>query len=470
MTVRLMKEKESNMQKIFGIRRKRIAGISALSLAAGVLVVSSYQTVAQADTLSTGPVTITVQYEAGATPDTEWHAVAAAFQKMHSNVTIAYAPITNDAKGGSNLQVLTSDGSPDIGLIPLNSNVYTQMVAAQQLVPLDGIFAADNTPKRIGPPAAALKQADGHYYATPHTVAYYNVLWANPVAIAASGVHLPSTQKFTSVKSLINFAEGCKTHGYAGLAIGGNTNYQASWMLDSMLPSAVSADAFHNYLNNYKSTVPVTAHYTDAGFLNTLTALGQFAKAGIYQKGYLGQNLDQATALFVAGKSCLLLGGSWMPGGAFADATKAGTMTFKPTFATLPGVNANTSSTLTPYYGDAFGVPVKSKNQAWALEFLRYFISDEGQTIGALNAAGLVPAVTTIPKEKLTVLPDAVKAILAFVAKNGAQSGWTSETPGAFGQAFINPLIQQIQSGSLTPLQVAQKQEAEMLNVRKNGL
>jgi raffinose/stachyose/melibiose transport system substrate-binding protein len=78
--------------------------------------------------------------------------------------------------------------------------------------------------------------------------------------------------------------------------------------------------------------------------------------------------------------------------------------------------------------------------------------------------------VTTIPKAKLSVLPDAVKAILAFVAKNGAQSGWTSEVPGAFGQTFINPLVQQIQAGSLTPLQVAQKQEDEMLNVRKNGL
>ena len=99
MTVRSMKEMESNMQKIFGITRKRIAGISALSLIGGMLVVAGYQTSAKADALSTGPVTITVQYETGATPDKEWHAVAAAFEKLHPNVTIAYSPITNDAKG-----------------------------------------------------------------------------------------------------------------------------------------------------------------------------------------------------------------------------------------------------------------------------------------------------------------------------------------------------------------------------------
>jgi raffinose/stachyose/melibiose transport system substrate-binding protein len=471
MTVRLSTEMESNMKGVFGIKLKRIAGISALSLLGSVLAVGAVQTNAKAETLSTSPVTLTVQYETSTAPETEWHAIAAAFQKLHPNVTVAFSPITNDAKGGSNLQVLTSDGAPDIALVPLNSNVYTQMVAAQQLVPLDGIFAADNTVKRIGPPAAALKQADGHYYATPHNVVYYNILWANPVAIKASKVFLPSTKRFSSVDSLIHFTKGCQKHGYAGIAIGGNTNYQASWMLDSMLPSAVSADALHNYINNYKSTTPVTAHYTDAGFVNTLTALQKIAKSGAYQTGYLGQDANQAVSLFTSGKACLLLGGSWMPGGAFADATKAGTMNFTPSFATLPGVNPGTYGSLNPYYGDAFGVPQKSKNQAWALELLRYFISDTGQTLGSLEAAGNIPAVTTIPKAKLAaILPAAVQQVLAFVARNGAQSGWTSEVPGAFGQTFINPLIQQIQAGSLTPTQVAQKQEDEMNSVRKNGL
>ena len=50
------------MQKIFGITRKRVAGISALSLAAGVLIAGSFQTSANA-ALTSSPVNLVVQYE-----------------------------------------------------------------------------------------------------------------------------------------------------------------------------------------------------------------------------------------------------------------------------------------------------------------------------------------------------------------------------------------------------------------------
>ena len=56
------------------------------------------------------------------------------------------------------------------------------------------------------------------------------------------------------------------------------------------------------------------------------------------------------------------------------------------------------------------------------------------------------------------------------VKKNPVKSGWTSEVPGSVSQAVINPLIQQMLGGSLTPAEVAQKQQDRILEVRKNGL
>lgn len=439
--------------------------------AAFALVLSQLAVVPAHGALSTAPVTLVVQHETtGDRPEQEWHAVAAAFVKKHPNVTITYSAITNEAKGGPNLQVLSSDGAPDIALLPLNSNVYTQMVKAKALVPLNGIFAADNTVKRIGPPAAALKQADGNYYATPHSVVYYNVLWTNPDALKKAKAVVPADGRFKTPAQLISVAKACKKAGYAGLAIGGKTNFQASWMFDSIMPSAVSDAALNNYINSYKPDIAVTSKWTDSGIVKTLDVLGSFAKNGVYQAGYLGMDLDQATALFTAGKSCMLLGGTWMPGGAFASETDKGNMKFKPGFAVLPGVTASKASTVTPYYGDAYGVPVKSKNQEWALELLRYFISDEGQTIGSLEAAGNLPAVTTIPKSKYTAVPDLVKAVLSHVEKYGAKSGWTSEVPGAYGQTFLNPLIQKLQEGKTTSTQIAKDLQKKLEDVRKNGL
>jgi hypothetical protein len=60
--------------------------------------------------------------------------------------------------------------------------------------------------------------------------------------------------------------------------------------------------------------------------------------------------------------------------------------------------------------------------------------------------------------------------VLAHVEEYGAKSGWTSEVPGAYGQAFLNPLIQRLQEGKTTAVQITKDLQAELLKVRKNGL
>ena len=422
--------------------------------------------------LTEDPVTIVVQYEVPEDgPDARaWRAVADAFSAKYPNVTVDLQGITNEAKGGPNLQVLTSNEAPDIALIPLNSNVYTQMVRASELVPLNDIFAEDNFPERLGPPAAALLQADGNYYAAPNTVAYYNILWTNPDALAASGVTIPENKVFESPASLIEAGKKCSAAGYAGLAIGGNTNYQASWMFDAALPTAVSADDFNNYLSSWKSNVDVTADYSAPGVIAALETLGSYASEGLYQKGYLGQDGPAAEALFTTGGSCMLLSGSWLPGGTFASAKESGEMTFDPGFAVLPPVSdAGAPSRLTPYYGNAYGVPVRAQNPDWGKKLLQYYISDEGQRLGAVEVGGFLPAVTTVSVDDSESFPQLVKDIVDYVSVNGSNSGWTSEVPGAFGQIFLNPLIQQLQEDRITPQEIGELQQSELEKTRANG-
>ena len=419
--------------------------------------------------LSEDPVTLVVQFEVPEDgPDARaWRAVADAFTAKYPNVTVELQGITNEAKGGPNLQVLTSSEAPDIALIPLNSNVYTQMVRAGELEPLNDIFEEDNFPERLGPPAAALMQADGNYYAAPNTVAYYNVLWTNPDALAAAGVTIPANRVFESPAALIEAGQKCRAAGYAGLAIGGNTNYQASWMFDAALPTAVSADDFNNYLNSWKSNIDVTAEYTAPGVVAALEALGSYAAGGLYQNGYLGQDAPAAEALFTTGGACMLLSGSWLPGGTFASAQESGEMTFDPSFAVLPPVSdAGAPSRLTPYYGNAYGVPKRAKNPEWGKKLLQYYISDEGQLLGAVEVGGFLPAVTTVSVDDSESFPQLVKDIVEYVAEYGSNSGWTSEVPGGFGQIFLNPLIQQLQEGRITADEIGRLQQAELVKTR----
>lgn len=418
------------------------------------------------------PVTVRVQFEVPEDgPDARaWQAVADAFEEKYPNVTVQLEGITNEAKGGPNLQVLTSSDAPDIALVPLNSNVYTQMLAANQLVALNDIFEEDNYPERLGPPAAALLQADGNYYAGPNTVAYYNILWTNPDALAAAGVEIPENKVFESPEALIEAGQACSAAGYAGVAIGGSTNYQASWMFDAALPTAVPEADFSNYLQSWRPSVDVTADYTAPGVVEALDVLGRYAAEGLYQDGYLGQDAPAAEALFTSGGSCMLLSGSWLPGGTFADAQASGEMTFEPGFAVLPPVSdAGAPARLTPYYGNAYGIPVNASNVEWGKKLLQYYLSDEGQRLGAVEVGGFLPAVTTVDVNDSESFPQLVKDIVAYVEQNGSNSGWTSEVPGAFGQIFLNPLIQQLQEQRITPEEIADLQQAELENVRAAG-
>lgn len=464
-------ETETNMQKIFGITRKKVAGISALSLAAGVLIAGSFATTASAAPSTSSPVKLVVQYEIGSQGSLIWPAVATAFTKKYPNVTIEFAPITNAAKGGTNLQTLIADGAPDIGLIPLNSAPYTAMVTNKQLVDLSSIYeGSSKLAARVGPPAISFKQTDGNYYAVPQAVQYYNILWTNPELIKKSRAFMPRDRKFKSIDSLVDVSKKCQKAGYEGLAIGGNSTFAVSWMLDAMLPTAVTSQELDNMFKNFRSTTPLTANYNAGGFVKTLAALKSIGDANIYQKGFLGQTPAQAQSLFAAGKSCMLLGISSDVGNFMKREQEAGTMNFTPNFAVLPGVTSGSSATLSPYYGNAYGVPLKSKNQEWAIELLKYFSSDEGLTIGTIKAGGGTPISTTIKKANLDLLPPLVKSVMDFVKKNPVKSGWTSEVPGAASQAVLNPLIQQMLGGSLTPAQVGQKVQDKILDVRKNGL
>lgn len=445
--------------------------ITALVLA-GCAVEATPEATMESSAPTEEPVTLVVQFEVPEdSPDARaWRAVADAFEEMYPNVTIELSGITNEAKVGPNLQVLTSNDAPDIGLIPTNTNVYTQMIRAGELVPLNDIFEADNFPERLGPPAAALLQADGNYYAAPNTVAYYNVVYTNPAALEASGVTIPANRVFESPAALIEAGKKCSAAGFAGLAFGGGTNYMSGWMFDAALPTAVSAEDFKNFLSSWKPNVDITAEYTAPGVTAVLDVLESYAVGGLYQKGYLAQDGPASEALFTTGGACMLLSGSWMPGGVFAAATEAGEMTFEPSFAVLPPVsNVGEPSRLTPYYGNAYGIPKQSKNQAWAKKLLQYYISDAGQLLGAVETGGFLPAVTTVDVNASESFPPLVKEIVAYVAENGSNSGWTSEVPGAFGQIFIVPLIQQLQEGRITSAEIGVLQQAELVKFRAEG-
>jgi raffinose/stachyose/melibiose transport system substrate-binding protein len=62
-----------------------------------------------------------------------------------------------------------------------------------------------------------------------------------------------------------------------------------------------------------------------------------------------------------------------------------------------------------------------------------------------------------------------LKEIVAYVAEYGSNPGWTSEVPGALGQIYIVPLIQQLQEGRITSAEIGVLMQAELVKFRAEG-
>lgn len=383
------------------------------------------------------------------------------FEAKYPNVTIELETVSQEQKVGSNLSVLGSSNPPDVGMIPINSEVYSQLIAAEALAPIDDVFEQAELDERYSEAVAASLKVDG----TPFTVAFqqviYNVVWLNPDALAAADLEVPADNRFESVDQLIEYSKALQEAGLGGFQMAGGSGYQASWMVDALLPTSATPEQMANLLSSYDSSVEISVEYTDAEFVKVLETLNGLQAAGVYQEGFLGQDAPTALAPFLEGDAGMALGGNFNT----AD-FDAADLDFEPSWALLPPVAGGTPTAPSLYFGDALGIPAQSDNIAWAKEFLAFVMSDDMQQRAIVEEAGSLPSVTSLGDDALASLPELTQELVAEASENGAQPGWTSTVPGGFGQQFIDPLIQEMYSAELTPEEVAERQHAHLVEYR----
>lgn len=444
------------------MQRRRLWTAAVSGMVAVTLLAGCSPTSPNGSGSADGPVTLTVQQQTN--QEKLFGFVAKEFKKKYPNVTVKLETVSQDQKNGSNLAVLGSSSPPDVGMIPINSEVYTQLTAANALVPLTDVWKAESLQQRYGDAVAnSLLVKNVPYTATFSTV-IYNVVWYNPDIFKKIGLAEPKDHRIQSVDELIADAKALRAAGYGPLQIGGSSGYHASWMLDGLLPTGVSSDSMTNYLQSYDPSVEVTAKYTDPAFVDVLSTLERYRTSGVYQDGFLGQDAATAIAPFQRGKAGMALGGNFDTAG--FDKEK---ITFTPGWALFPSVDGGTPTQLTLYSGDAVGIPAKSDAIPWAKKFIAFLMSDDMQKRAIVDSAGLLPAVNTVSGDSLKGLPDLTQQLVAEVSKDGGQPGWTATVPGGFGQQYIDPLLQKMYSGSLSPQQLAQQQQAHLEEFRKKG-
>jgi raffinose/stachyose/melibiose transport system substrate-binding protein len=440
--------------KSFSRTKRAIAAIATIS-AIGLVLSGCAGTSG-----SSSSKTLTVQYTSDASGRYRINHWVALFKKQYPGVTVKLQPVSDTADQGTNLEVLTSNSAPDVGVLPLESSVYSKMSAGKQLVPLTDMYKASDLAKRAGSSAVAAGQYGGVSYVVPYDNSFYNVVYYNKTLFQKLGIAEPANHRFTSVAQLNQVVAALKAGGTQGLGIGAADNYEASWMIDATLPNSSTASQYTNYLTNWQKGVSQTVSYTDAPFVDSLTRVKQLASAGDFQSGYLGASVPSTQALFEQGKTGMVLGGSW-----FTTSFASDKIAFNYDWALLPPIDSSKNMVLNSYLGDAYGIPINAKNPDLAKKFLEVVMSVAGQAVNL--GVGDLPTVNDVPKASYSSLPTAVQSMVADSTTNGSAVGWSNVVPPTIGANAIEPIEQEMLNGSGTPRSVAAATEAALQKLAK---
>jgi raffinose/stachyose/melibiose transport system substrate-binding protein len=386
--------------------------------------------------------TLTVQIQSGQEPLI--NAFIKVFKKQNPGVTVKTTSVSQTAKNGTNLQVITSSNAPDVAIMPTNSEAYSEATAGHQLASLSGVYSASKLQSRYGDQLANSLKVNGTPYVVSFDSTFYDIVYYNTAMFKQAGITPPSNHRFSSLDELKTASDKLKALGKQPLSIGPADKFQASWMIDAFLESTTTAAQYQNYLTSWQKGTKQTAKFTDSAFTDAVGQIQQMGKDGIFQNGYLGMNVAQSEATFVNQQAGMLLDGSYSP----AVLKKDG-ISFDYDWALLPPVTEGKTMKISTYNGDAYAIPAKAKNPALAKKFLESIMSADGQAQTVTNSA--IPAVNDVPKSAYTSLPSQVQAQLADVATNGGAPGWTSVVPGGIGQQLVDPLVQEMLNGNGTP-------------------
>ena len=385
------------------------------------------------------------------------------FEDENPEVKVELQTITGEQKSSTNAQVMASDDAPDIGLVPMGAPPYLELMKNDALIPLDDVWQSADLDNRMDEGIAESLKSDGTPYVVLFDTAYYNTVFYNKEAFAKAGVEAPANHQLESPEQLYDIVGQLDEAGYEGVALGGASGFPVSWMLDAQLDANADETAFDDFTTSWKAGEEQEVPFTSPEFLDSIEQIKEFGENGVFPPGYLGQDFDQAQALFTAGDAAMMLGGIWLP--AIFDNPDSG-VKFDYDWLLLPGTEGPTLPTV--YAGDTLAIPTSSDNQEMAKEFLEIYVSDDVQRYAAVNV-GSMPAVTSVDPTEIDELPTAAQDIVAFVNEFGAGIGWTSVAPGSLAQQFIDPQMQQLLAGQTSLEAVGEAQQEHFESFKKDN-
>lgn len=422
------------------------AGLAAASLATSI-------TVAHA-AASSESQTLVVQSSSYFAATME--AVGSLLEARHPGLTVEYQQITGEQEMTTNLQLLASDSAPDIGNAPINGPVYTELLKAGELLPLDDVWAAAGLAEAYGPELSESLMHDGSPYSVNVSRVLYGFAWYDKDIFAELGIPEPVNHEIATYEDLLAIVTALRDGGKQPLLIPGGGAEYLNWLVDVFLPTTTTPEQFWNLATNFNPAVEITTNYSDPEFTAVLDHLKTMYDDQVFQDGILGMDKASTDALFASGNAGMIMGHSLTPVGLGNLADHE----LNLDWVLLPSINADQPTRPIVYNGNTVVIPRNAQNPEMAKEFLELLMSPEIQLQIPELTGGGSPGIN---------LPDVADdtGLLQYAAEHGTYVGWAAVTPGQLNA--VDSKVQAVLTGAQTSTEVGAEMDAIRDELRAGG-
>jgi raffinose/stachyose/melibiose transport system substrate-binding protein len=382
-------------------------------------------------------VTLTWWHNATADPGKSYfQAVAAAYTKLHPNVTFKIQPIQNEQLDTKLSLGLESGNPPDI----IQSNGGGKLAAYVKAGKIQDLTAATSSwISTIGATVSGW-EVGGKVYGIPFSTGVVG-FWYNKDQFTKAGITTPPA----TWADLITDVGKLKAAGEAPIAVGAKDKWPVAFYWDYLAIRECSKTILDTAIATEKITDPC---WTKAG-----TDLQQLVAAKPFQTGFLGTpaqtGAGSSAGLIANDKAAMELQGHWDPGvfsGLTSNKNFESNIGWFP-FPNLPGAPGVAGAAL----GGGDGFSCTAKAPPACADFLHFLMSKANQTELGANGFGL----PTVAGAEVGLKDPNLIALLKFRNSAPLVQNYLDTTFGVDVGNALNDAVTGLIAGSTKPADVA---------------
>ena len=367
-----------------------------------------------------------------------------AFEAAYPNITFSHEYATGEAFHQKFQAMAASRQIPDVATIYVGKRTayITETGMVMDLRP----YLTDEFKAQFNPAAWEPQGPNGEIYTIPPSMAVCHVMYANTALLKELGLEFPKTYQ-----ELLDQVETIRAAGYYPVSMGNKDQWVVnSWLLSVLVDRLGGKEWFNKAMSG-------EAKFTDVPFVRALEIVDEMVKKNVFSPGVNQMSNTEADQEFYQQKSVYLIDAGWRTSAMISvlppeqqDAIYMGV------FPAIEGEVSPNSSAAVPSEGFGISASIEGTPKADAAwEFISYYTGQEGAAIRVANGE--------IPTYKLDYadidMPKLQKAYAEFSISH--PMGYIIDAKmDPEGMGVLNPDIQAMMFGQLTPQQVAERYEA----------